>query len=466
MSRSSANVQELPRSAPEATAPSRSPTAVGPATARVRVFLSHKHEDAVAASHLKNALVDLGPTEDFEVFLSEEIRGGDDWFHEIQRRLVESNLLLLLYTDREHDWDWCMYEAGLFTDLRGQGCRRVICLSSAGEAPTPLQHLQFVRADDPAAMAELLGQIFLDTELLALDEPLVPRIGAMRTAVEKAGDGLARSLCRRPVEAVHPGEHVFVHVQDPAALTAGPEGNHAPRIPAEAKVTSDSNTVWHLFDKEAGVWRWGDLVAELEQREDRRWLRELAEAMTRIRDRSRFREVQATFAATETGRMFRPVVYRANRQSDGSMVFKVLFSEYVGWRVQSFPPDLRILATSVIMASRFRYEVLERYEEWFRRDGDEAARRQIVGAIQDIEQEAASVGLLDRSGLLRAFDDPEENREIARMFDEWHEIREGLMVDLGKEEWESARQHLARLREMNAVYLSLATRRYHQVVSG
>ena len=67
----------------------------------LNIFISHKHEDEEAVRELEKILHGLGPEEDhrFNVFSSGKIRGGEDWWEEIQKSLVDSNLLLLLYTD-------------------------------------------------------------------------------------------------------------------------------------------------------------------------------------------------------------------------------------------------------------------------------------------------------------------------------------------------------------------------------
>jgi hypothetical protein len=79
-------------------------------------------------------------------------------------------MLLLLFTDNTGPWDWCLYEAGLFTQWDDDQ-RRIICLHTGRHPPAPLKHLQLV----PALREEIalfLRQLLVETELTGLQSPL------------------------------------------------------------------------------------------------------------------------------------------------------------------------------------------------------------------------------------------------------------------------------------------------------
>jgi|MudIll2142460700_1097286.scaffolds.fasta_scaffold59524_2 hypothetical protein len=63
------------------------------------IFISHRHTDSAAATEMKNILERLSENGRLQIFISEHIEGGQNWFRWIQERLAESNLLILLYTD-------------------------------------------------------------------------------------------------------------------------------------------------------------------------------------------------------------------------------------------------------------------------------------------------------------------------------------------------------------------------------
>src|SRR5689334_11880198 len=65
--------------------------------AKVSIFLSHKHTDETVARGLKVGFESLSAS--IDVFLSEDIPKGDDWFNVILDNLTKANLLIFPYTD-------------------------------------------------------------------------------------------------------------------------------------------------------------------------------------------------------------------------------------------------------------------------------------------------------------------------------------------------------------------------------
>ena len=77
-----------------------------------------------------------------------DITAGSDWRREIRSRLAKSHLLLLLFTAPTKNWDWCLYETGLYTRFDLTEPRSVVCLFDPGQAsPSPLADLQGVPVD-------------------------------------------------------------------------------------------------------------------------------------------------------------------------------------------------------------------------------------------------------------------------------------------------------------------------------
>jgi hypothetical protein len=94
----------------------------------------------------------------FRVFISwVDITAGTDWRRVVRDSLNSSHMLLLLFTAPSKNWDWCLFETGLFTRLDRTEIRAVVCLFDPFQAPpSPLADLQGV-----PAKAEKIGP-FLD----------------------------------------------------------------------------------------------------------------------------------------------------------------------------------------------------------------------------------------------------------------------------------------------------------------
>ena len=79
------------------------------------VFISHKHEDHALAVDVKDAIESLN-REVIDCFVSDvDITAGMDWRREIRSALARSHMLLLLFTAPSKNWDWCLFETGLYT---------------------------------------------------------------------------------------------------------------------------------------------------------------------------------------------------------------------------------------------------------------------------------------------------------------------------------------------------------------
>lgn len=424
----------------------------------VKIFISHKKVEAEAASAIQESLVRLGTPDRLKVFVSEHITGGTDWFKWVQESLAGSNLLLLLYTDRTEDWDWCMYEAGLFTDLKGEDTRKVVCIQSTDDRPEPLKHLQAVKAR-PDKLVSFLEELYLKTDLLKLESPISPWLEARRTEIEQEAANIANVLMRRKVETHHFGLHMFIHVSNPEELTET-------KIPSNALVTSDQSYVWNLFDKEPGNWRWGDLEKEVRKNKDQRWLSELSRAMCRAKEKKKVKQIQASYLSLVESKNYRPVLYRADTLANGSIRFKILFYEDISWQFINLPNAIGTLVTALVMATRFRHEVLRPFLEKLKIliEPDTIAKtcEQAIKQIDIIEEEGESRGLLDANKLLAVFDNDIDRENVLDMYRDWYVIRHDLYEDIRDQRCNKVQNHLKRMSELNSRFLDMGTRRLYE----
>jgi len=423
---------------------------------RVEVFISHKAEDAALARSIKK-IVEAYAGGRLVLHISEEMPKGADWYKWIKDRLVESRMLLLLFTDNAAAWDWCLYEAGLFTQW-DDDWRRIICLHTGEEPPAPLKHLQSVPALGEE-VALFLRQLLVETELTGLDNPLNATLANNPAELKRASEKIAKAMRRETVRQEYFTKYILINIARPARLAA--EG-----IPVDATIDSDAESL-ALFNKKMGKWTWGDLVGGLKEGPDRRWIGELNRAVSQAKSRTLVDPILATLCVRQTGRCYRPILHRIATKSDGSQQFTVLFTEDVSWQLTGIRSALPTLLVALIMIVRFRFEVIERYgrHTMERNPGlpEKAVCLEIKQSIVNIELEAESHGLLDAHTLLDAFEAEQDRDTVNALFDSWHELRKNIFETLERGSLKGIAPFFDTLRQRNRQFFELVTRRHYEL---
>ena len=301
-------------------------------------------------------------------------------------------MLLLLFTDPSATWDWCLYEAGLFTRLNrseGEQNRRVLCLHNPKTDPPPqLRHLQTVKVD-PECMKEFLIQLFGTTKLTGLEKP----INSAFAKNDKLLTQVANDLCA-VIAPINPERRYYhpsltMRVKSPSSLQSG-------QIPAETVIDSDraSLELFGLDERPPGRdhWTWGELQRNVQRAEDQEWVEELRRTLSAASQGRAIEPIQAAFQA-KSGKLYRPMLRRRDLERDGSMRFSVVWVEQFCEALAYVPERLGTLLTGLTMATRFRWRIIEHYLNLMPRWRTDQARaegcQQLLQAIVNIEKTAA-----------------------------------------------------------------------------
>jgi hypothetical protein len=214
-----------------------------------KIFLSHKNDDNVLADRLKTILTRPCPN-GLDVFHMSDIKGGHDWCKKIYDRTASADMLWLLFTDACANWDWCMYEAGLFhakSIQNGQERGRLVWLHEtrsqghALEAPSPLlryQSTEVKRTPIESLLWELYTENYQEDEagrkkqLLNADDPKT------KTDIRKATNEIVnafRMRKKRPDNCTPLGRHVVIEWPK----VKGRAEHNLKELPDDATVTGD-----------------------------------------------------------------------------------------------------------------------------------------------------------------------------------------------------------------------------------
>lgn len=131
------------------------------------VFISYKHDDVAIATQIASHFRDLAEQAErnIEVFVSNHpdfqgARFGATLQEEIARHLRITEVFFLVYTGRNKDYSWCMYEAGLATNPESAEGTRVIVFSMVGDVPEVFSGKVVVKARERGALEQLFRDFF------------------------------------------------------------------------------------------------------------------------------------------------------------------------------------------------------------------------------------------------------------------------------------------------------------------
>ncbi|MDY7104275.1 MAG: hypothetical protein S0880_24080 [Actinomycetota bacterium] len=104
-------------------------------------FISHKHADKDLAE-VVGRFIRLLSGGNVRIYLSghaayEGPRFSQPIPDELRSALARAGLVLLIYTDPDDDWDWCMWECGVATDPNDDTATKVGVLSFGETVPSP-----------------------------------------------------------------------------------------------------------------------------------------------------------------------------------------------------------------------------------------------------------------------------------------------------------------------------------------
>ena len=274
------------------------------------VFISHKHEDHALACKVKNVMQGLKP-ELIDCFVSGiDITAGMDWRREIRSVLAKSHLLVLLFTSPSKNWDWCLFETGLYTRFDRTEVHSVICLFSPGEAsPSPLADLQGVPATADKVRA-FLDSLCRRTWEISDDwrrGALAPEIAsdqveaaalAIAEAFRRSGSASTYYACHRLVLSFSESDDITKGIPESARVMLGPNAT--------------SGYTMSLFDLVGGKRTWGDLLRAVHGTEAA-WRRELDSHFLQALDEQLFAPMEGRMRAAGTSRgqerVYRPILY-------------------------------------------------------------------------------------------------------------------------------------------------------------
>jgi hypothetical protein len=295
---------------------------------RFRIFVSHKHGDAALARVVAEQIEGLSPV--FECWVSgDDIASGTDWNRSIITALARSHLLVLIFTVPERNWDWCLYEAGLFTrfsDATDDDVRSVVPIFDPEVGPPrPLASIQGA-AGEPEALGRFLTTLCFEPWELSDDWRRGPLDTAVDPAAIEAAAGTIAVAFRACIDdgTGHSGDTRYPCHRLVLEADAVPDGDTGipddARLIAGAGATSAYTLALFGLSMDDRPRSWGELLDRIGAHEER-WRADLDDAYRAAARGELFTpgtgSVRAWTRPTEGERRYRPVLYSTASRDAG-----------------------------------------------------------------------------------------------------------------------------------------------------
>lgn len=413
---------------------------------KYRVFISHKQPEEAMAITIRDALAQFSG--DLEFFISgDNIHAGEDWHARLRRELRDSNLLLLLFTEPTRDWDWCLYEVGLFTRLDSDIDEPVVCIYPPdGEPPAPLVSLQGVPGTLESA-ASFVRSFIKTTDITRREQPLNPNI------TDDQITAAADVICSQFDANVQP--YYMCHR---VLLDLPGELGDAEHIPLDAKIREASEGTMALFGRLTGTQTWGELV-ESHLQEGARWIDEIDRVFGDACAGRVSSMTTHTFRAHDRAHIYRPELYRLDKKGRRPTSAVVMFTQEVA--------PARVggaLFNRLRIAERYRSEVFERARS-LGHDMSEDDVRALSEAVALIREESKTFNVFDEETLRTNFSDDSVCEELLAIGNEWGVTMTSL--DASVEPLDAARFQacLTTLEGLNDRYRVIVAARYAHLLA-
>lgn len=430
----------------------------------IYVFFSYKKKDELAAKTLVDLLRSKSAGKVKIVYQKDftEDYVGKRWRAKIREEIHRANWFILLFPDPSDDWDWCLFETGLF-EAQLTSADRLICLHHPDtKIPNPIEGYHAVSATIPE-VEKFLRMIFLK------DNPVY--------GLEPINDSMDQQeiteLAKIIVDAIRPPQKcLFRQTYEPwVELKFENPSDLQSKDDLDRALVQDANReALSLFDFIQKPPTWGKLRSGLpEDKEDDRWREELFHVIRKIIGGRQFSPVQAVFQ-TKDGRLIRPVACAVDRVGsiDGPIeVFHITFNEEVAAiDISSMPKDVSTLATYLRYAFRFRWEVLEKFGTSPMSEDDV---ERLHNTLERMRADATSRGIRGVDAILGLFP-PEQANRTSEMYHKWYQTsnpeRKGeLDIAIKNKEVDKIPEILARFIPASQEFLEVTADRFSELIT-
>lgn len=431
---------------------------------RINVFFSFKSKDWETAQTIVE-LLRKWSAEKIKIFYQGDFGReltGEAWRNAIYEEIKKANWFILLLPDPKDDYDWCLFETGLFEAQR-TCADRLICLHHHElKPPDPIIEYQAVSAE-PSAVRSMLEMMFIEENPIPGMRPLNK---SLADDIPEYADMIINAI-RSPEKLIKEFYEPWIELQiiQPAELETVEQLD-------EALVVSINTEALALFGLTIKKKTWGELRRSViggTNKDGDQWLVDLMRLIRSIGKGEIADPIQAVFQA-KNGKIYKPGVLAVDRADVGGPIksFHLSFHEDTSTLDRSaMPHELSFLGNLLRTTFRFRWEVLEKFST---RPLTEEDLARLDTAISRIEQDWESRNVGEEKDIFDLFTDEKSSERVIEIIKKWRKIRNDFktgLLDIAMEEKDvaSAQKIMIDFLPENQAFLQMVSERFSNFIA-
>lgn len=448
----------------------------------INIFISYKLKEQPAADVLAKYL-NLYGGNSVELGYAPNFKKGFEWTEAIRSKVRSAHWFILILPDPSLDWDWVLFETGMFRALMAPG-DRLICLHHADvKPPRQIQEFNAVKAND-SEILDLLKDLLVRPDA-------IPGMEAINPKAEESLEDVAKEIqlaIRGPDIKEHTERVRFTpYARIQLELPTNPDDRtelsieDISKLLDKAKIVDDrsGNKGTNDLAREIFGWNrqpssWGGLAADtLKASPDSRWHEEICVELLKAASGKAMGTIQATFTAMDgTEAVYRPLLYAMEQYPSGAIdAFLITFVKDFGaskvgdaanQQLAGYPSKAyTTLVAYMRLSYRFRWEVVEEF-----RDIDSLKRvPALKEAYERVMQETSSRGVGTLEDLAPIFKNIGEQNHVQELYAIFAKARKDLEMILEQTpaELKYIRKILSDFAPANQDYLTLSSSLFTQM---
>jgi hypothetical protein len=430
----------------------------------IGVFISHRHEDRSLAELVETHLRTLGQ-ETVDVHVSHNMPGGTDYRHWIKRHIHKSDVFVLLFTEPDANWEWCIFEAGRFlakSDANQSGgppwIDNLVVLKNKNidRVQGPLEGYQHVTGDKPGIRGFLVN--LFENGTYTDGAVLVPKLSrAFPRELDEAAGQISEGVSN-VITPIYYHEKLTIEFDRDAASIDTLLHGATLRAPQS------------LLDKlgcDADTTTWVGLVEQLQDRPSGVWIEDLRQSLYGL-----FREGLSCSTVLEIMAPFRdegytkyvPILLKLEKYGKQPKRIKVIFVQCNDYLRGSYALERERgleqvqLLSMLRMSRRFRWEILEPFAQGLEAYQNTIGRRRCSETLKSLVDDFQTRLERMQREIGPRFSDPNHVQDLLQIrrenyirafYTAFFQAFEKLPAAVGQEDIAAINQIVSEMRRLN-----------------